>query len=463
MEIDNFLPLEKTKFKINLIIYIFIIIIFRKIQKNITIQSKNPKISIFLPIYNKGEYLKRSINSIQIQTLKDIEIIAVNDYSTDNSLKILKKLSKKDSRIKIVNNDRNHGLLYSRAMGILNSTGEYLLDLDPDDKFEGNDNLEILYKNAIKYKTDVIIFLQKKIKIENIKNKKLRNLMIYNNTKKNKTRKHHNLITNKFTKRELLFKAFENFKNKIYGNKWNYHEDTIWSRIIIKYSNRTIFINKYIYIYILNEKSLMNNCRNSVEIKNKIYRFEMIKEIYKRVSILELNTILNLTNNNFNDIIKKDLEIKKKIIRIFIYFIKYYKYKKELIRIVENTLNKISNNKIILINNFNMNDKIQNNLIYSLIPKYFKEINRKIIISIDVNNEKLFNNTIEYIYNNDIFLGFNIYNIDSKIEKLIQMFPNNTFIFLNNKINNNKTLSLNISNLVNYKKLQIYNSSQISL
>ena len=110
-----------------------------------------------------------------------------------------------------------------------------------------------------------------------------------------------------------------------------------------------------------------------------------------------------------------------------------------------------------------MNDKIQNNLIYSLIPKYFKEINRKIIISIDVNNEKLFNNTIEYIYNNDIFLGFNIYNIDSKIEKLIQMFPNNTFIFLNNKINNNKTLSLNISNLVNYKKLQIYNSSQISL
>ena len=58
--------------------------------------------------------------SIQKQTLNDIEIIAVNDFSTDETLKILKKLSKKDKRIKIINNDRNHGLLYS-------SNGNYKL------------------------------------------------------------------------------------------------------------------------------------------------------------------------------------------------------------------------------------------------------------------------------------------------------------------------------------------------
>lgn len=63
-----------------------------------------PKISIYLPIYNKEKFLIKSIKSIQRQSLKNIEIIAVNDYSTDNSFQILNKLSKNDSRIKIINN-----------------------------------------------------------------------------------------------------------------------------------------------------------------------------------------------------------------------------------------------------------------------------------------------------------------------------------------------------------------------
>ena len=98
---------------------------------------QKPKVSVFLPIYNKELYLNRSINSIQNQNLKEIEIVAVNDGSTDYSLKILKQLSKNDKRMKIINNDRNHGLLYSRAMGIINSSGEYLMNLDPDDKLQG--------------------------------------------------------------------------------------------------------------------------------------------------------------------------------------------------------------------------------------------------------------------------------------------------------------------------------------
>ena len=126
--------------------------------------SLQPKISIFLPIYNKAKFILRSIESIQIQTLKNIEILAVNDGSTDNSLKILKKLSKKDLRIKIINNDRNHGLLYSRAMGILNCTGKYIMDLDPDDKLKDKFNLEKLYYKIKKTKSDLInVFKRKKV------------------------------------------------------------------------------------------------------------------------------------------------------------------------------------------------------------------------------------------------------------------------------------------------------------
>ena len=67
-------------------------------------------------------------------------------------------MAKNDLRIKIINNDKNRGLLYSRAMGILNSKGEYLMNLDPDDEFKGSDNLEYLYKMAKKSKIDFISF-----------------------------------------------------------------------------------------------------------------------------------------------------------------------------------------------------------------------------------------------------------------------------------------------------------------
>jgi cellulose synthase/poly-beta-1,6-N-acetylglucosamine synthase-like glycosyltransferase len=117
---------KKYFFKKYLIFIILLLLLeLRSIEKKrIFVKTSNiAKVSVFLPIYNKEKFLFRSINSIQSQSLKNIEIIAVNDGSTDNSLKILRKLSKKDKRIKLINNDRNHGLLYSRAMGIINSSG----------------------------------------------------------------------------------------------------------------------------------------------------------------------------------------------------------------------------------------------------------------------------------------------------------------------------------------------------
>ena len=121
---------KRNKIFILLLIYcLFIFIIFYKYYCN-------PKISVFLPIYNKEKFLYRSIGSIQNQTLKKIEIIPVNDCSEDNTLDILKKIAKNDKRIKIVNNPKNRGLLYSRAMGIINSRGEYIMNLDPDDELK---------------------------------------------------------------------------------------------------------------------------------------------------------------------------------------------------------------------------------------------------------------------------------------------------------------------------------------
>ena len=294
-----------------------------------------PKISIFLPIYNKAKYLNRSISSIQMQTFKDIEIIPVNDCSEDNTLEILKRMAKNDSRIKIVNNSKNRGLLYSRAMGIINSNGKYLMNLDPDDKLEGPDNLEILYHKAIQTKVNIILFAY--IKKNNLNLKKMFNCnnfdkVIYQpNILNFGNQLQDYLITNKLVKRGLLIKAYKKLKKKIFGGKWNYGEDEIWATLINKYANSKICLNKVIFIYYSNNDSLMQNRFNALYCLNLIYWLEMFMKIFnnrKDEIYLEnrISYLLNLFQNHqqFLTTIKNNTEIRNKYINILTEFITNY-------------------------------------------------------------------------------------------------------------------------------------------
>ena len=156
--INEFKIKNISKKKYHIIKIIFLILYFLEFKFIIKKYRIIPKISIYLPIYNKAKYLNNSIGSIQKQTLTNIEIIAVNDCSNDDTLKVLKKKAKKDKRIKIINNLKNKGLLYSRAMGILNSKGEYLMNLDPDDELSAADNLEYLYNKTMNSTIDIVTF-----------------------------------------------------------------------------------------------------------------------------------------------------------------------------------------------------------------------------------------------------------------------------------------------------------------
>lgn len=101
------------------------------------------KVSIIVPIYNVERYLERSINSLINQTLKEIEIILVNDGSSDNSLEICEKYKKYDNRIKVINK-KNEGVSVARNVGIKNARGEYIVFMDPDDNIS-NTMYEELY------------------------------------------------------------------------------------------------------------------------------------------------------------------------------------------------------------------------------------------------------------------------------------------------------------------------------
>ena len=111
------------------------------------------KLSIIVPVYNVAEYLERCLNSLINQTLNEIEIICVNDGSTDNSLCILEKFAGLDKRIKIIN-QKNKGLSGARNTGIKLVQGEYFGFLDSDDWVD-LDYFEKLYKIAKNCDADI--------------------------------------------------------------------------------------------------------------------------------------------------------------------------------------------------------------------------------------------------------------------------------------------------------------------
>ena len=115
-----------------------------------------PKISVIIPIYNTANYLNDSLKSILKQTLKEIEIICINDGSTDNSLELIQYIVEKDIRVKIIN-QTNKGPSEVRNIGIKYAKGEFLLFLDSDDYLDKNSLLE-LYSISKKYNLDILYF-----------------------------------------------------------------------------------------------------------------------------------------------------------------------------------------------------------------------------------------------------------------------------------------------------------------
>ena len=95
------------------------------------------KISIIMPVYNAEKYLCEALDSVRNQTLKEIEIICVDDGSTDRSVEILSEYQKKDSRIKVLHQtEPSAGAALARNLGLQEARGEYLSFLDADDLFE---------------------------------------------------------------------------------------------------------------------------------------------------------------------------------------------------------------------------------------------------------------------------------------------------------------------------------------
>ncbi len=114
------------------------------------------KVSVIIPIFNPGDAIINCLNSIVTQSLREMEILCINDGSTDNSLEILNEFAKRESRLKIIT-QKNSGAGVARNKGLENSKGEYILFLDCDDWIEDN-ACELLYNHAKKTDSDLVLF-----------------------------------------------------------------------------------------------------------------------------------------------------------------------------------------------------------------------------------------------------------------------------------------------------------------
>jgi glycosyltransferase involved in cell wall biosynthesis len=126
------------------------------IEKETDVHSDSPiRVSVIMPVYNAVEYLAEAIDNVLRQTLSDIEIICVDDGSTDGSFEVIKKKQAEDSRIRIVT-ENNAGPSVARNKGLARARGEYVIFLDADDFFEPT-LLERLYTLSVKRNLDMAI------------------------------------------------------------------------------------------------------------------------------------------------------------------------------------------------------------------------------------------------------------------------------------------------------------------
>ena len=232
-------------------------------------------ISIIIPAYNAASYIEDCINSVISQTKKELEIIIINDGSTDNTLEIVKKY--KDKRIKLFTT-KNNGIGKTRNMGLKKAQGKYIFFLDSDD-YIAKDAMENLYKKAIDLKADIVVGNMLRLKDDNSLTKDEINFP-EGNLDNNKTQIFEIPLgpCGKLFKKDILTVNFsEEYK----------YEDVPFTANAIKNSKKTIKCNDYIYYYRIHDNSETTS---------------MDKRVF---DILE---ILKQTNSFFNRSIYDELE-----------------------------------------------------------------------------------------------------------------------------------------------------------
>ena len=319
-------------FKDILNIYFFILFLQNQIRfTNIELYSKyneeqkfknfkkvySPKISIISPVYNREKFLLRFIKSIHHQNFFDIEIIFVDDNSSDNSVKVIKKYMKKDKRILLIKNAKNRGTFKARNIGVLYSKGKYIIIPDPDDIISYN-LINTCYYYAERHQYDLIRFntylgkeklnfngFSKNHEDRPIYQPELSTYIYYGNKELDII---DYFITNKFIKKQTYITALNSLNNFYLNMYMTFLEDSIMNYLIYRVAKSFYFINIIGYRYFHNSASITTKLFiiSDLKIKFIFYYLKFIFEYSKNTKYEK-----DMVNHLFTSL-NKHLNIKRK-------------------------------------------------------------------------------------------------------------------------------------------------------
>jgi len=249
-----------------------------------------PKVSIIVPVYNVEKYFQQCVNSLLNQTLADIEIILVNDGSSDNCPAMCDAYSKQDHRIKIIHK-KNEGLGYARNSGIEIATGEYIAFVDSDDYVELN-TYQKVYDLATDTKTDIVYFTYQRFdnhgniwtktssskQIQLHKHIEIRELMLDMVANRPKAKRDSDITCSSccaLYSNDLIQKHKLRFKSE----RELISEDRLFNLDYLSHSSRVIIVPDAFYYYRINLSSFSRTVRPDRIDKNYYYYQYLLDEL----------------------------------------------------------------------------------------------------------------------------------------------------------------------------------------
>lgn len=264
---------------------------------------RQPQVSIIVPAYNVENYIERCLNSLVNQTFKDIEIITINDGSTDKSLELLNKYAKEDIRVSVIDLG-DEGVSYCRNLGVEKANGKYIMFVDSDDWIDSN-MIEAMYKKAEENKLDLVMCSYIREFKDHSKEKRfnLPEEIIYKEDKvKNELlRKLVGPVKEELSNPEML-DALGTVWGKLYRadilkeNKLKFvdlseigsAEDTLFNIFTFNYLKKVMFLNKPMYHYWRdNPKSVTSQYNPKLKEQRKVF-FKYISDFLKENNFVQV-------------------------------------------------------------------------------------------------------------------------------------------------------------------------------
>lgn len=260
-----------------------------------------PLISVIIPVYNIKDYISKCLESVINQTYKNIEIICVNDGSTDSSLKVLNEYAQKDKRIKIINN-KHMGLSASRNIAINNAKGEYIVFADGDDWLEHN-LIELAYNKISSCNADIVIYSYNIVE----KDKIVPNKYLYKILEKYENKdiilsdlvSINHCVWDRMFKKKFLIDNNIRFPEEVVQN-----EDSVFDMICLNYKPKYCCLPRNLYNYLSGRNgSIMDDSLHIISNFIQTCKYFLSTEVFKNSSddfkILVMDRILISLDYNY--------------------------------------------------------------------------------------------------------------------------------------------------------------------